>query len=176
MTAPARDPRPGLSGLELHALEAWLTAHGEKPFRARQITDAVWAGTAPGPGAVSTLPRELAATLAESFRWSTLEDEALVLADGGQTEKALHRLSDGATIESVLMHYPERAGRKARHTLCISSQAGCAVGCPFCATGELGFTRDLETAEILDQVRSAVGRLRTREDGAHLTNMWLVTI
>ena len=171
MTAPARDPRPGLSGLEIHALEAWLTAHGEKPFRARQITDAVWAGTAPGPGAVSTLPRELAATLAESFRWSTLEDEALVLADGGQTEKALHRLSDGATIESVLMHYPERAGRKARHTLCISSQAGCAVGCPFCATGELGFTRDLETAEILDQVRSAVGRLRTREDGAHLTNI-----
>ena len=53
------------------------------------------------------------------------------------------------------MHYPARAGRKARHTLCISSQAGCAVGCPFCATGELGFERDLETAEILDQVRSA---------------------
>ena len=57
------------------------------------------------------------------------------------------------------MHYPARAGRRARHTLCISSQAGCAVGCPFCATGELGFERDLETAEILDQVRSAVARL-----------------
>jgi 23S rRNA (adenine2503-C2)-methyltransferase len=69
------------------------------------------------------------------------------------------------------MHYPARAGRRARHTLCISSQGGCAVGCPFCATGELGFTRDLETAEILDQVRAAVGRLRAGEDGAHLTNV-----
>ena len=69
------------------------------------------------------------------------------------------------------MHYPARAGRRARHTLCISSQAGCAVGCPFCATGELGFTRDLETAEILDQVRAARRAPAAREDGAHLTNI-----
>jgi 23S rRNA (adenine2503-C2)-methyltransferase len=89
-------------------------------------------------------------------------------SDGGQTEKALHRLADGATVESVLMHYPATATRKARHTLCISSQAGCAVGCPFCATGELGFTRDLETAEILDQVRSANRRLGA---GDRLTNI-----
>ena len=53
------------------------------------------------------------------------------------------------------MHYPARADRRERHTVCISSQAGCAVGCPFCATGELGFSRDLETAEIVDQVRAA---------------------
>ena len=168
---PARDPRPGLSGMDRAALEAWLTDRGEPAFRARQILDAVWAGAAAAPGEVSTLPRGLAEALAEAFRWTTVAEDALVLADGGQTEKALHRLSDGATIESVLMHYPARAGRKARHTLCISSQAGCAVGCPFCATGELGFTRDLETAEILDQVRSAVARLRAREDGAHLTNI-----
>jgi 23S rRNA (adenine2503-C2)-methyltransferase len=166
----ARDERPGLSGLDRAALEAWLGARGEPAFRARQILDGLWAGAA-GAAAVSTLPRALAATIDEAFRWSTVDDETLVLADGGQTEKALHRLSDGATIESVLMHYPARAGRRARHTLCISSQAGCAVGCPFCATGELGFERDLETAEILDQVRSALARLRAREDGAHLTNI-----
>ncbi len=166
-----RDPRPGLSGLAQSALETWLTARGEATFRARQIQDAVWGGSATAPASVTTLPRPLAAALDESFRWTTLIDETLVLADGGNTEKALHRLSDGSTIESVLMHYPARAGRKARHTLCISSQAGCAVGCPFCATGELGFTRDLETAEILDQVRSAVARLKAREDGAHLTNI-----
>ena len=70
------------------------------------------------------------------------------------------------------MHYPARGrASKARHTLCISSQAGCAVGCPFCATGELGFERDLETAEILDQVRSAVAAPARREDGARLTNV-----
>ena len=168
---PLRDPRPGLSGLDRAALETWLTTHGEPAFRARQIQDAVWGGTATGTADVTTLPKALAATLDAAFRWTTMVDETFVLADGGQTEKALHRLSDGSTIESVLMHYPARAGRKARHTLCISSQAGCAVGCPFCATGELGFTRDLETAEILDQVRSAVARLTTREDGAHLTNI-----
>jgi len=153
--AAARDPRSGLSGLDRGALEAWLLEHGQPGFRARQIHDALWGGTATGPAAVTTLPRGLAAQLEESFRWSTVTEDALVVADGGNTEKALHRLSDGATIESVLMHYPARGGRKARHTLCISSQAGCAVGCPFCATGELGFERDLETAEILDQVRAA---------------------
>ena len=91
-----------------------------------------------------------------------MADTEIRLADGGQTEKALHRLDDGALVESVLMHYPARPGSRERHTLCISSQAGCAVGCPFCATGELGFTRDLETAEIVDQVRHAARRLGGR--------------
>jgi len=69
----------------------------------------------------------------------------------------------------VLMHYPAPSGQRERHTLCISSQAGCAVGCPFCATGELGFGRDLETAEILDQVRLAARTLAL--DGRRLTNI-----
>ena len=67
------------------------------------------------------------------------------------------------------MHYPARRGARERHTLCISSQAGCAVGCPFCATGELGFGRDLQTAEIVDQVRSASRRLVA--EGRRLTNI-----
>jgi 23S rRNA (adenine2503-C2)-methyltransferase len=74
-------------------------------------------------------------------------------------------------IESVLMHYPARDGSRERHTLCISSQAGCAVGCPFCATGELGYERDLETAEILDQVRCAARSLTKSGPGARLTNV-----
>ncbi|TMD28683.1 MAG: radical SAM protein, partial [Chloroflexi bacterium] len=90
-------------------------------------------------------------------------------ADRGLTEKALHRLGDGRVVESVLMHYPARPGRRERHTVCISSQVGCAVGCPFCATGELGFGRDLETAEIVDQVRWAARHLAT--DGRRLTNV-----
>jgi 23S rRNA (adenine2503-C2)-methyltransferase len=129
---------------------------------------ALWGATTTSAGELTTLPRPLAAALDEAFRWSTVADEAVISSDGGQTQKALHRLSDGATIESVLMDYPATAGRRARHTLCISSQGGCAVGCPFCATGELGFERDLETAEILDQVRSAIGRLGT---GERLTNI-----
>jgi 23S rRNA (adenine2503-C2)-methyltransferase len=166
----AGDARPGISGLTTAELEAWLVASGQPAYRARQIQAALWSG-AVGPRDVTTLPRGLAEALEDAFRWSTVEDDAVVLADGGQTEKALHRLADGRTVESVLMHYPARPGQRARHTLCISSQAGCAVGCPFCATGELGFDRDLTTAEILDQVRGAVTRLAAREDGAHLTNV-----
>ena len=159
----ARDPRPGLSGMPSVDLAAWFEARGEPAFRARQVEQAVWAGSASSAADLTTLPRPLAAAIDEAFRWSTVADDTVITADGGQTEKALHRLSDGTTVESVLMHYPARAGRRARHTLCISSQAGCAVGCPFCATGELGFERDLDTAEILDQVRSAVARLMRNE-------------
>ena len=147
--------RPGLSGLHPDELGAWLTGSGEPGYRARQVADAVWGGTVASIGDAAPLPAELRDRLAEAFRFDTLAETDLRVTDGGLTEKALHRLGDGALIESVLMHYPARAGSRERHTLCISSQAGCAVGCPFCATGELGFGRDLETAEIVDQVRSA---------------------
>jgi 23S rRNA (adenine2503-C2)-methyltransferase len=153
-------------------LSAWLGARSEPGYRARQVADAVWAGGSGGvrtAAEVRTLPSGLRAELDAEFRFDTLVETDLQLADGGLTEKGLHRLSDGALIESVLMHYPARTGRRERHTVCISSQAGCAVGCPFCATGELGFTRDLETAEIVDQVRAAARRLAA--DGKRLTNI-----
>ncbi len=122
------------------------------------------------------MPAALKAEIDKSFRVDTIEANDVSVSDGGLTEKTLHRLGDGQLVESVLMHYPARgfagAGRplhRERHTLCISSQAGCAVGCPFCATGELGFGRDLETAEIVDQVRHAARRLAP--SGRHLTNV-----
>ncbi len=102
-------------------------------------------GATPNPQAeVRTLPAALRDELDAAFRFDTVGDTEVRLADGGLTEKALHRLADGALVESVLMHYPAAGRQRERHTLCISSQAGCAVGCPFCATGELGFTRDLD--------------------------------
>ena len=165
---PIVDSRAGLSGVSTADLAAWFEARGEPAYRARQVVTALWSSNAASPAELTTLPRPLAAALDDAFRWTTVTDEAVIASDGAQTVKTLHRLSDGATIESVLMHYPATAGRRARHTLCISSQAGCAVGCPFCATGELGFDRDLETTEILDQVRSAIGRLKA---GERLTNI-----
>jgi 23S rRNA (adenine2503-C2)-methyltransferase len=165
----ARDARPGISGLSVEALTTWLTARGEPAFRARQVLDAVWRSAARSFEDASTLPGPLRAALAEAFRFDTVSDTRCELSDGGLTEKRLHTLSDGRLIESVLMHYPPRGESRERHTLCISSQAGCAVGCPFCATGELGFERDLETAEILDQVRHAARTLA--DDGKRLTNI-----
>jgi 23S rRNA (adenine2503-C2)-methyltransferase len=178
-----RDPRPGLSGLADGRLEAWLAGHGQPAFRTKQVRDAVWGGNAQSVDEMLTLPAALRAELDGSFRVDTIVDNRVSIADGGLTEKTLHQLSDGSLVESVLMHYPPQPGsgfgpgarpaRRERHTLCISSQAGCAVGCPFCATGELGFGRDLETSEMLDQVRQAARRLAASADspGGHLTNV-----
>jgi 23S rRNA (adenine2503-C2)-methyltransferase len=149
----ARDPRPGLSGLEPAELSAWVLAQGEPTYRAKQIGHAIWARSADSIEAVHVLPQRLRSAVATDFRADTLLETTVRPADEGLTEKALHRLDDGRLIESVLMRYPARGARRERLTVCISSQAGCAVGCPFCATGELGFERDLETAEIVDQVR-----------------------
>ncbi len=163
------DPRPGLSGLQPDALARWLDERSLEGYRGRQIADAVWGGRVGSIDEIQTLPAILRDGLADAFQFDTLYSTERTEADGGLTEKGLHTLADGALIESVLMHYPARAGSRERHTLCISSQAGCAVGCPFCATGELGFGRDLEVAEIVDQVRSASRRLIA--DGKRLTNI-----
>jgi 23S rRNA (adenine2503-C2)-methyltransferase len=167
-TSP-RDQRPGVSGLSPEAVRAWAKEHGLPGYRARQVLDAVWRTRQTSFAEVLTLPGALREQLAESFRFDTMAETEVRVTDGGLTEKAVHRLSDGLLVESVLMHYPARDGARERHTLCISSQAGCAVGCPFCATGELGMERDLETAEILDQVRVAQRSLAA--DGKHLTNV-----
>jgi 23S rRNA (adenine2503-C2)-methyltransferase len=163
-------PRPGISGLLPLDLETWAEVAGQPRYRAVQIATAVWPeGGVTSASEIATLPAGLRARLEADFRFDTVSDTEVRIADGGLTEKALHRLADGALIESVLMHYPARGSSRERHTLCISSQAGCAVGCPFCATGELGFGRDLETAEILDQVRHAARRLAA--EGRRLTNI-----
>jgi 23S rRNA (adenine2503-C2)-methyltransferase len=138
-------------------------------WRARQVLDALWRSPATSTADVRTLPAPVRHEVEAAFRFDTLVSTELRPADGGRTDKALHRLSDGALVESVLMHYPARPGQRERNTLCISSQAGCAVGCPFCATGELGPGRDLEVAEIVDQVRHAARRIAPI--GRHVTNV-----
>jgi 23S rRNA (adenine2503-C2)-methyltransferase len=163
-----RDLRPGLSGLAPEAIEDWLQGRAEPRYRARQLLEGIWSG-ATDAATIRTLPSRIRSAVDETFRLNTLDDTEVRVADRGRTEKFLHRLADGAVVESVLMHYPARPGHRERHTVCISSQSGCAVGCPFCATGELGFTRDLSTAEIVDQVRSAARHLAL--DGRRLTNI-----
>jgi 23S rRNA (adenine2503-C2)-methyltransferase len=151
--AGQRDPRPGLSEVDPAQLSAWFADHEQPGYRARQLDDHLWSSAAQSPAELHTLPQSLRNELASDFRVSTLTDTEIRPADNGLTQKALHRLDDGRLVESVLMRYPARGWRRARATVCISSQAGCAVGCPFCATGEMGFERDLATAEIVDQAR-----------------------
>jgi len=167
--AASRDPRPGIGGMVPDDVADLVAELGEPAFRARQVGDAAWRSPAAEWDQVSTLGATLRLALAERTRFDTVATTSVLAADAGATEKALHRLSDDRLVESVLMHYPAGEGRRERNTLCISSQAGCAVGCPFCATGELGFERDLEVAEIVDQARHA--RRRLAAAGRRLTNL-----
>jgi 23S rRNA (adenine2503-C2)-methyltransferase len=148
---------------------AWLERKGQPPYRAKQLADHMWTASAATVDDLRTLPSALRQELATDFRVDTLVETDVREADQGLTHKALHRLDDGRLVESVLMLYPARGWRRGRATVCISSQAGCAVGCPFCATGELGFMRDLSVAEIVDQVRFWQRRLAT--SGDHVTNV-----
>jgi len=163
------DRRPGLSGVDPDVLRAWMVGAGQPGYRADQLRDALWGGRTASLDDARTLPSALRGRIDAAFRFDTIIETDIRLADDGRTELALHLLSDGVLVESVLMHYPARADHRERDTLCISSQAGCAVGCPFCATGELGLERDLEAAEIVDQVRAAARRLAPH--GRRLTNI-----
>lgn len=145
-------PLPAISEVGTAQLAAWFAARGEPVYRAQQVVAGVAAGRAHGFDGLTDLPRRLRATLAEHYRFSSVGSTAVAATDQDLTEKAVHELGDGQRIESVLMRYPGRAGKAPRTTICISSQAGCAVGCPFCATGQGGFGRHLTVAEIVDQV------------------------
>jgi 23S rRNA (adenine2503-C2)-methyltransferase len=127
---------------------------GEPAYRVRQV----WEGLhhrCVGPAAMTELPGALRARL-EAELPIALEPARESTSANGSTVKWLWRLPDGALIETVLMHYPDRA------TVCVSSQAGCAMACSFCATGQAGFERHLTTGEIVEQVAVAVDRARPR--------------
>ncbi len=145
-------PQPAISEVHPEALAAWLEARGEPAYRADQVLAGVHRPEVTGFRDLSELPLTLRKSLAGSFRFSTIRASHVLETDDGLTAKAVHELSDGQRIESVLMRTPARGPSAARTTICISSQAGCAVNCPFCATGQAGFARQLTPGEIVDQV------------------------
>ncbi len=145
-------PRPAISEIDAPSLAAWLNARGEPAYRVGQILAGSHRPEVAGWDDLTDVPMPLRAALAEDFRFSTVVDSHVIGADANLTAKAVHELSDGQRIESVLMRYPARGASAERTTICISSQAGCAVNCPFCATGQAGFGRQLTPGEIVDQV------------------------
>jgi 23S rRNA (adenine2503-C2)-methyltransferase len=149
---PLAGEQPAISEVPHAKLAAWLTARGEPAYRADQLLAGVHRSDVDGFPAISELPLATRAALAEAYRFSAIHGSHVLEADGGMTAKAVHELWDGQRVESVLMRYAGRDGALARTTICISSQAGCAVGCPFCATGQAGFARQLTPGEIVDQV------------------------
>lgn len=126
-----------------------IQAMGLPKFRADQISRHVFDRLEDDATKFTDIPAELRAELGEQLFPSLLEQVKQLSADDGRTVKTLWRLHDGSLLESVLMRYPGRT------TLCISSQAGCGMACPFCATGQGGLQRNLSQAEIIAQVLAA---------------------
>ena len=126
-------------------------------YRVDQIWDGLYRNLA-APGAMTNLPKDLRLILEELLP-SALHPVSESTSDRGSTVKSLWALADGRLIETVLMHYADRS------TVCISSQAGCAMGCGFCATGQMGFERHLTVGEIVEQVVTAAQRARPRRLG-----------
>jgi 23S rRNA (adenine2503-C2)-methyltransferase len=139
-----------------------LARLGEPAWRARQIRAAVWQPFVGGFEAIQQLPLSLRHALAAELEFSTVSIATEALADAGATVKLLCRLADGQTVETVAMETPASDVSRRRSTVCVSSQVGCAVGCPFCATGHMGLRRNCTAAEIVDQVRAASSALHRR--------------
>jgi 23S rRNA (adenine2503-C2)-methyltransferase len=149
-------PPRHLADLDLAARRAAVTDLGEPPFRAVQLSRHFFGRYTEHPDDMTDLPRTSRAALAGALLPPLLTAERELSCDDGTTRKTLWRGFDGALVESVLMRYPDRV------TMCVSSQAGCGMACPFCATGQAGLTRNLSTAEIVAQV---VAGARALADG-----------
>ncbi|WP_051393418.1 23S rRNA (adenine(2503)-C(2))-methyltransferase RlmN [Glycomyces arizonensis] len=146
------EPRPRkaaprhLADLDLAGCRSVLSDIGQPPFRAKQLRNQYFGRHLSDATLMTDLPAAAREAIGEALLPRLLEPVRLDDCDGGKTIKAVWRLHDGALVESVIMAYPDRI------TACVSSQAGCGMACPFCATGQGGLTRNLTTAEIVDQV------------------------
>lgn len=147
---------PALTGQSPESIAIFLKEAGEPAFRAGQILEWVWKKKVTSYDAMSNLPIALRQKLADTFRLASLEHRT-TQGSADTTRKYLFRLHDGRYVESVLIPAnPALYGEKSdRHTLCVSSQVGCAYGCKFCASGLAGFTRNLDASEIAGQILAA---------------------
>jgi 23S rRNA (adenine2503-C2)-methyltransferase len=155
VVTPTRRGRPPRHWADLSPAQRreFVEADGHRAFRARQLSAHYFEGLRIDPAEWTDLPVEIRASLAQRYLPQLLTPVRHLDCDDGTTVKSLWRLYDGALVESVLMRYPDRV------TMCISSQAGCGMACPFCATGQGGLQRNLSTAEIVEQVMDGARRL-----------------
>ncbi len=141
-----KKPPRHLADLTADERAALATERGLPAFRAKQLATHYFSRLVDDPAEMTDLPADARAELVEAFLPPLMTPLRTLEADRGTTRKTLWKLFDGALVESVLMRYPDRA------TICVSSQAGCGMACPFCATGQGGLQRNMSTAEIVEQV------------------------
>ncbi|MBI4771221.1 MAG: 23S rRNA (adenine(2503)-C(2))-methyltransferase RlmN [Chloroflexi bacterium] len=163
MALPQTSIPPNAYDLDLPALEGLLQAWEQPAYRARQVWNWLYRRLASAPEQMTDLPLGLRERLAAGLSFARLERLAEARSRDGETRKLLFGLPDGRQIETVLMRYNRR------RTACISTQAGCAMGCTFCATGQMGFQRHLTPGEIVEQVLFLARELAA--EGDRLTNI-----
>lgn len=154
---------PLVYDLDLNQLTGLVQSWGEPAYRAKQIWQGIYCQLWDSAQDFSPLPAGLRAKMSDELRFTGLNAAAVLKSSDGQTVKTLFHLPDGRAIEAVLMRYEHR------QTLCISSQAGCAMGCSFCATGQMGFKRHLTSGEIVEQVLYYARMLK--QEGKAVTNI-----
>jgi len=158
--------KPLFFDLQRGELDEQLSAWGQPGFRARQLWHAVYVEYLSSPDQITTLPKPLRERLAASFSFSAITPERTLTSSDQQTSKVLFRLPDGHPLEAVLMVYDRR------RTICISTQSGCGMNCSFCATGQMGFFRNLTSGEIVEQVLYFARLLKEQDD--RITNIVLM--
>jgi 23S rRNA (adenine2503-C2)-methyltransferase len=152
-------PPRHLADLDEAGRTAAVAELGLPAFRGKQLANQYYGRLIADPHQMTDLPAAVRDQVASTLFPKLMDAVREIECDAGETRKMLWRAADGTTFESVLMRYPQR------NTVCISSQAGCGMACPFCATGQGGLKRNLSTAEILEQVRAASVELRDRDHG-----------
>ncbi len=158
--------KPLIYDLDLPGLEQKVKEMGQPVYRASQIWNGIYQQFWSSPQEFTNLPLNLRGWLAEDFRFTSLSPQKVLQSSDGDTLKTLFALPDGRAVEAVRMMYDER------RTLCISTQAGCAMGCVFCATGQMGFNRNLSSGEIVEQVLYYARLLQN--EGEKVTNVVLM--
>lgn len=155
--------KQNIHDLNYEEISNQLAEWGQPKFRAGQLWQGLYKQLSSSPDDLSTFPKTLREKLDEKFDFISLNPEKTIRSKDRQTYKTLFRLKDGLAIETVLMMYEKR------RTLCISTQAGCPIGCKFCATGQMGFDRNLTSGEIVEQVFHFSRILKEKDD--HVTNV-----
>jgi 23S rRNA (adenine2503-C2)-methyltransferase len=159
--------------LDLDELTDLLRDWNEPAYRAKQIWQGLYKHFYDSADQLTNLPKSLREKLAQNLSFSPLKPRLYLDSSDNQTRKTLFELQDGQVIEAVLMRYdPDTFTGRTRRTLCISTQAGCAMGCVFCATGQMGFKRHLSSGEIIAQVMYYARMLR--EENEAVTNVVLM--
>ena len=154
-----KEIRNNIFDFSLTAFADYFKSINEPAYRAKQLWEGLYKELIDNADSITTIPKNIRKTLSDSFNFSSLTPIDAINSSDNNTTKYLFGLCDGLSIETVIMRYKNH-----RNTICVSSQVGCALDCAFCATGQMGFFRNLSSGEIIEQVLFIERDLRSHNE------------